>query len=125
LRQTVPPNSPASYSTGPGHDLPSLLYNLLDEFLYQFSTEFTIVKEVEITELDLAAFRIKAVGRGETFDLDKHPQGTEVKAITYSNMQLCTDAVAPSADDAGEGSGGSVRPPVTAGRHEAWVIVDI
>jgi len=33
-------------------------------------------------------FKIKAVGFGEPFDLNKHPQGTEVKAITYSNMQV-------------------------------------
>ena len=31
---------------------------------------------------------IEAVGIGETFDLSKHPQGTEVKAITYSAMQI-------------------------------------
>ena len=33
-------------------------------------------------------FEIEAMGFGETFDLQKHPQGTEVKAITYSAMQI-------------------------------------
>jgi len=28
------------------------------------------------------------MGLGETFELGKHPQGTEVKAITYSAMQI-------------------------------------
>ncbi|KER28436.1 hypothetical protein T265_13584, partial [Opisthorchis viverrini] len=57
-----------------------------------------------ITEFDMENFRIKSVGWGEPFQLGKHPQvidphsllakpitffqGTEVKAITYSNMQI-------------------------------------
>lgn len=33
-------------------------------------------------------FKISARGWGEQFDTKKHPPGTEVKAITYSNMQI-------------------------------------
>ena len=40
---------------------------------------------------------------GEEFDIQKHPQGTEVKAITYSNMQIYDE------ED----------------RHEVFVIIDI
>jgi SHS2 domain-containing protein len=43
---------------------------------------------VRITSFDKVNFKIKAVGYGETFDIAKHPQGTEVKAITYSNLQV-------------------------------------
>jgi len=71
-----------------GHDLESLLFNLMDEFLFFFSTELVVSKEVEIIEFDRENFRIQAVGRGEPFDLARHPQGTEVKAITYSAMQI-------------------------------------
>ncbi|XP_033640981.1 protein archease-like [Asterias rubens] len=72
-----------------GDDMLSLLYHFLDEFLFVFSADpFFIPREVTIDELDLENFKIKATGHGETFDLTKHPQGTEVKAITYSNMQV-------------------------------------
>ena len=33
-------------------------------------------------------FTVKAVLHGEIFDLRKHPQGTEIKAITYSAMKI-------------------------------------
>ena len=72
-----------------GEDMLSLLFHLLDEFLFLFCAEpFFIAREVKITEFDRENFRIVAEGHGETFDLSKHPQGTEVKAITYSNMQI-------------------------------------
>lgn len=72
-----------------GHDLLSLLYNLLNEFLFVFGSEdYMVCKEVIITDFNAEAFTIKARGRGEPFRIGKHPQGTEVKAITYSNMQI-------------------------------------
>eukprot|EP00049_Salpingoeca_infusionum_P005951 m.99560 g.99560 ORF g.99560 m.99560 type:complete len:155 (+) comp13146_c0_seq1:62-526(+) len=75
-----------------GHDLPSLLFALLDEFLFRFTAEDNLVcKQVEIVDLDLEGFNITVRGYGEVFDLSKHPQGTEIKAITYSNMQIHTD----------------------------------
>ena len=43
---------------------------------------------MKILEFDKEKFTIKARGVGEEFQLGKHPQGTEVKAITYSNMQI-------------------------------------
>jgi SHS2 domain-containing protein len=70
-------------------DIETLLYQFLDEFLFTFSADpFMVCKRVRIDEFDLEAKRIKATGFGEPFDLDRHPQGTEVKAITYSNMQV-------------------------------------
>ena len=47
---------------------------------------------------------------GETFDSAKHSSGTEVKAITYSNMQVYDTAP----DEHGRG-----------GRVDLYVIVDI
>lgn len=72
-----------------GDDMLGLLFHFLDEFLFLFSAEpFFIARKVKILEFDKENFRIKARGYGETFTLGKHPQGNEVKAITYSNMQV-------------------------------------
>ena len=64
---------------------------------------YFLFQKVKIVEFDKQNFKIRAVGYGETFDLAKHPQGTEVKAITYSNMQV---------HDTDE-------------KHEVFVIIDI
>ncbi|XP_053383211.1 protein archease-like [Mercenaria mercenaria] len=87
-----------------GEDLESMLFHFMDEWLFVFSAEpFFIAKKVVITEFDKENFKIKSIGYGEEFDIQKHPQGTEVKAITYSNMQIYDD------ED----------------RHEVFVIIDI
>merc|ERR1712048_187358 len=73
-----------------GHDMESLLFHFLDEWLFAFSAEpFFIPRKIVITEFDQDNFKIKSTGYGEEFSLEKHPQGTEVKAITYSAMQIC------------------------------------
>uniref|UniRef100_A0A8C3UKQ4 Protein archease n=1 Tax=Catharus ustulatus TaxID=91951 RepID=A0A8C3UKQ4_CATUS len=66
-----------------GHDLLSLLFHFLDEWLYKFSADEFFIPRVSV----LAS----AFGGEKEFSLDKHPQGTEVKAITYSAMQICED----------------------------------
>ncbi|XP_018331314.1 protein archease-like [Agrilus planipennis] len=77
-----------------GHDLESLLYKFLDELLFLFSCEpYLICSKVTITEFktDGEELRIKCKCYGEEFTLGKHPQGTEVKAITYSAMQIINE----------------------------------
>lgn len=70
-------------------DLDGLLYHFLDELLFLFSAEpFLICQKLIITDFNLETFTIKCSCYGEPFDLSKHPQGTEVKAITYSAMQI-------------------------------------
>lgn len=70
-------------------DMEGLLFRFLNECLFVFCDDpFFIVCKVVITEFDKEAFKIKALLYGEEFDLGKHPQGTEVKAITYASMQV-------------------------------------
>lgn len=71
-----------------GHDMESLLYSLMDEFLFDFNTELNVCKKVEIVAFNRQNWTVSAKGYGEQFDREKHTPGTEVKAITYSAMQI-------------------------------------
>ncbi|XP_001607072.1 protein archease-like [Nasonia vitripennis] len=72
-----------------GHDMQSLLFHFLDELLFMFCAEpFLVARRVKITEFDRVNFKIKARAAGEEFVIGKHTQGAEVKAITYSAMQI-------------------------------------
>ena len=64
------------------------MYEFLNEMLMLFCIDKLVCKEVKILEFDRAAFRIKAQGKGERWTREKHRHGTEIKAITYSAMQL-------------------------------------
>ncbi|OCT94929.1 protein archease isoform X1 [Xenopus laevis] len=86
--ETVEPLDTVEVETE-GEDLISLLFHFLDEWLYKFSADqFFVPREVKVLSIDRVNFRIRSIGWGEEFSLTKHPQGTEVKAITYSAMQI-------------------------------------
>lgn len=87
-----------------GHDMYSMLFNIMDECLYVFHTESFVMKHVVFTAFDTDNYRVSATARGGKFDATRHSQGTEIKAITYSNMQIVPD---------------------NKGKAETFVIVDI
>lgn len=72
-----------------GDDMESLLFHFLDDWLYKFCADlFFVPREIKVLHIDRIHFKIRSIGWGEEFTLEKHPQGTEVKAITYSAMQV-------------------------------------
>uniref|UniRef100_W5K5Q0 Protein archease n=2 Tax=Astyanax mexicanus TaxID=7994 RepID=W5K5Q0_ASTMX len=71
-----------------GEDLESLLFHFLDDWLFKFSADvFFIPREVKVVHLDRMGFKIRSIGLTVCF----LSQGTEVKAITYSAMQIRDD----------------------------------
>ena len=71
-----------------GHDLQSLLYNFMNDWLFEFCGNEFLPLTIRIVNCDLESFVIKSIGVGERFNREKHALGTEVKAITYSAMQI-------------------------------------
>mmetsp|Transcript_4468 Transcript_4468/g.7982 ORF Transcript_4468/g.7982 Transcript_4468/m.7982 type:complete len:214 (+) Transcript_4468:75-716(+) len=74
--------------TAQGHDLHSFLYSFLDEWLFNFHDSGFVPKELEVSEFRKDVWRMVSSGKGEIMDIKRHPQGTEVKAITYSGMRV-------------------------------------
>ncbi|GJQ09687.1 hypothetical protein GpartN1_g1478.t1 [Galdieria partita] len=75
-----------------GHDVYSLLYKFLDECLFQYGANYIILCQLKVTRVQLDdTFVVEAIGQGEVFDPHRHPQGTEIKAITYSAMQIIAE----------------------------------
>lgn len=74
-------------------DLNGLLYRFLDAVLFLFNAEpYLLSKRVRILEFRHdTEFAIRAECYGEPFEMGRHPQGTEIKAITYSAMKIMSE----------------------------------
>ncbi len=70
-----------------GTDLESLLFNLMDEFLYINDVEFLVPKSIHIT-VDHENLSAVAVCNGERFSNITHEVGIAVKAVTYHMMEI-------------------------------------
>lgn len=67
-----------------GHDLESLLYNFLEEFLILIDSKNFLPAKIKILKMDLEKFKIEAKILGdnaENYEISMH-----VKAITYNEM---------------------------------------
>ncbi|MFX1465456.1 MAG: archease [Promethearchaeota archaeon] len=73
-----------------GEDLYALLYEWLEALIVLFGAEGLIFSIFKIFKIEQKNNEWHLVGEvwGEKFDLDKHRQGTEIKAITYSEMEI-------------------------------------
>lgn len=74
-------------------DLTGLFYRFLDDVLFLFNADpYLLTKRVRILELETGpSFKVRAECYGEPFSMDKHTQGTEIKAITYSAMKITNE----------------------------------
>lgn len=68
----------------------ALCIDFLTEFLYLFDTDDLVFNDIFIKSIENLenGYKLKAVVKGDHFDKEKHEIGTEVKAITYSFMNI-------------------------------------
>ncbi len=71
-------------------DLESLLYDFISELIFLFDTSNVIISnftKVEVLEKN-KRFSLTIEGIGEQFSQEKHELGTEIKAMTYAEMNI-------------------------------------
>ena len=68
----------------------ALCFDFLSEFLYLFDVEELVFSFILVKSIDKIKnkYKLQALVKGEKFDKNKHEIGTEVKAITYSFMNI-------------------------------------
>ena len=71
-------------------DKEALLFDFLSEFLYIFDVDGLVFNQIYVSKIEKFNdnYKLRATLKGEKFDLNKHEIGIEVKAITYSFLNI-------------------------------------
>ncbi len=77
-----------------GEDEIALLHNWLEALLLKFEIELKLYSSFNVKKIKRknGAFLLEAEVFGETFNKDKHLSKTEVKAVTYHQMNISKEA---------------------------------
>ena len=70
----------------------SLLYDYLEELLFYHEVEFMLFSQFDV-EID-EDFHLKATIKGEPIDWNRHERKTEIKAITFHQMEVRQNGIA-------------------------------
>ncbi|MEM0449297.1 MAG: archease [Methanomassiliicoccales archaeon] len=68
-----------------GHDLESLLFNFLSEFLYLHDAKQLLLSEFQV---NIEGFKLRCRCKGERLDPSRHVLRREVKAVTYHMLKV-------------------------------------
>ncbi|HII81597.1 MAG TPA: archease [Methanosarcina sp.] len=71
-------------------DLESLLVDWLSELLYLFEVDEIVFWKFRVKEIkeEKGEYSIKALASGENYYPESHPFETEIKAVTYNQLEL-------------------------------------
>ncbi|TFG18925.1 MAG: archease [Promethearchaeota archaeon] len=73
-------------------DLDILVVNYLSEYLYYFDAERLLFSDVTISPIqfneETGEYTINSISYGEKFDPQRHEMKTEIKAVTYSFLEV-------------------------------------
>lgn len=77
-----------------GQDEQALLYNWLEALLVKFDVSGNLYSRFKIERIEKTSlgFKLKAKIWGEPFDAERHLSKVGVKAVTYHQMEILTDA---------------------------------
>ena len=79
-----------SYCQKTSEDTESLLYDFISELIYLFDTKNIIISQFSVIDVEKGenVNKLRVEGFGQEFNPNVHEIGTEVKAMTYSEMKI-------------------------------------